>query len=67
MSSYDKDKMKINADGSVDLYLAAKAPAGLENNWVPTAGRDFVLFFRFYGPGKSVFDKSFVLNDVEKL
>lgn len=67
LSSYDKDKMKTNADGSVDLYLSAKAPAGQENNWIPTSGRDFFLFFRFYGPDKAVFDKSFVLPDVERV
>jgi hypothetical protein len=67
LSSYDKARMKLNDDGSVDLYLSAKAPAGLENNWIPTSGRDFFLFFRFYGPQKSVFDKSFELPDVEKV
>lgn len=30
------DKLKTNADGSIDLYFAAKAPAGLESNWVET-------------------------------
>jgi hypothetical protein len=67
LSSYDKDKMKMNPDGSVDLFLAAKAPEGMANNWIPTSGRDFFLFFRFYGPQKAVFDKSFVLPDVEKV
>ncbi|WP_454564990.1 DUF1254 domain-containing protein [Pseudomonas sp. AIG] len=67
LSSYDKAKMKLNEDGSVDLHLGAKAPAGLESNWIPTSGRDFFLFFRFYGPEQSVFDKSFVLPDVERL
>jgi hypothetical protein len=59
--------MKTNGDGSVDLYLSAKAREGLENNWIPTSGRDFFLFFRFYGPEKAVFDKSFELPDVEKI
>jgi len=59
--------MKTNGDGSVDLYLSAKAPEGLENNWIPTSGRDFFLFVRFYGPEKAVFDKSFELPDVEKI
>jgi hypothetical protein len=67
LSTYDKDRMKTNGDGSVDLYLSAKAREGLENNWIPTSGRDFFLFFRFYGPEKAVFDKSFELPDVEKI
>jgi hypothetical protein len=65
-ASYEKDQMKINGDGSVDLYMAVKAPAGLESNWIPTNGRDFFLFFRFYGPQKAVFDHSFKLPDVER-
>jgi hypothetical protein len=65
LSTYDKVRMKINDDGSVDLYMAGKAPTGLENNWIPTNGRDFFLFFRFYGPQKAVFDRSFKLPDVE--
>jgi hypothetical protein len=44
--------MKMNDDGSVDIYLAPQAPTGLERNWIPTSGRDFFLFFRFYGPQK---------------
>jgi hypothetical protein len=39
--------------------MAAIAPAGLESNWIPISGRDFFLFFRFYGPQKAVFDRSF--------
>jgi hypothetical protein len=26
--------LKVNADGSVDVYFGPKAPAGFENNWV---------------------------------
>ena len=28
------DKLKTNADGSVDLYFGPAAPAGLESNWI---------------------------------
>lgn len=55
------------ADGTVDLYFGKTAPEGLESNWIPTAGEDFFLIFRFYGPKKPVFDKSFKLPDVEKI
>jgi hypothetical protein len=44
--------MKVNADGSVDLYLSERPPKGLKGNWIPTCGRDFFLFFRFCGPEK---------------
>ena len=60
--------LKTNADGSVDLYFGPKAPEGKESNWVPTVeGRKFFLAFRFYGPKAAMFDKSWQLNDVEKL
>jgi hypothetical protein len=50
--------MKQNADGSVDIYFAQRAPAGVEKNWVTTAGKNFFLIFRLYGPEKPFFDRS---------
>ena len=35
VSSQNKG-LKVNADGSVDVYFDPKAPAGEENNWVQT-------------------------------
>jgi hypothetical protein len=67
LSSYDKSKMKVNDDGSVDIYFSKTAPKGLESNWIPTAGEDFFLLFRFYGPQEPFFDKSFKLPDVQKI
>lgn len=58
--------LQKNKDGSVDIYFGPKAPKGKEANWIPTVkDRRFFLLFRFYGPEKAVFDKSFVLNDIE--
>jgi len=65
LSSYDKENMKLNDDGSVDIYFSKVAPEGLESNWIPTNGEDFFLLFRFYGPQESYFNKSFVLPDVQ--
>lgn len=60
--------VKKNADGSVDLYLGPKAPAGEEENWIPTdPARKFELMFRLYGPKKEFFDKVWTLPDVEKV
>lgn len=67
VSSYDKDKTKANADGSVDVYIGPKAPTGLENNWIPTAGKDFWLMARFYGPEQILFDKKWTMPDVEEM
>jgi len=67
LSSKNMDRMQVNQDGSVDLYFAAEAPAGLESNWVPTGGEDFFLLFRLYGPARPLFEKTWVLADVEKV
>ena len=67
LSSYDKKSLTVNADGTVDIYFSEVAPEGLESNWIPTAGEDFFLLFRLYGPGKPFFDKSFKLPDVERI
>jgi hypothetical protein len=61
-------EVKKNADGSVDLYIGAKAPAGRESNWIPTdPARKFELMFRLYGPKKEFFDKKWALPDVEPI
>lgn len=67
LSSYDVDALQLNEDGSVDLYFGEIAPSGKESNWIPTAGEDFFLMLRLYGPEDSYFDKSFDLPDVERL
>ncbi len=67
LSSYDMSAMKVNDDGSVDLYFGENTPEGLESNWIPTAGEDFFLLFRFYGPEEPFFDKSFKLPDIERI
>jgi len=67
LSSYDKQSLKMNDDGSVEIYFSETAPKGLESNWIPTAGEDFFLMFRLYGPEEPFFDKGFKLPDVERL
>lgn len=64
----DADKVGLSSyDKSIDIYFGEKAPAGLESNWIPTAGKDFFLLFRLYGPEDPFFNKSFVLPDVKKV
>ncbi|MNQ28031.1 hypothetical protein D3C85_413000 [compost metagenome] len=65
LSSYDKNKMIVNPDGSVDIYIGEKAPQGKEKNWIPTGGKDFWLMMRYYGPQKALFDKKWKMPDVE--
>ena len=65
LSSYDLDKMKKNADGSVTLYVGPKAPDGLESNWLPTAGKRPLPTLRFYGGTDALFKKTFKMPDFE--
>lgn len=67
LDSYDLSKLRRNADGSVDIYFGTEPPAGFESNWLPSAGEDFFLIFRFYGPQKSVYERSWRLPDVERI
>ncbi len=58
--------LKRNPDGSVDLYVGAKAPAGFETNYMKTVGSDgWFVYFRLYAPLQPFFDKSFKLPDFE--
>ena len=51
--------VRKNADGSIDVYLGPKAPAGKESNWIPTkAEHEFEVLFRLYRPQKPLFDKT---------
>ncbi|WP_245298462.1 DUF1214 domain-containing protein [Sinorhizobium sp. A49] len=56
--------LEVNADGTVDLT----APTGKDANWTPTdpAGM-FEVLFRFYGPTEAVFNKTWVLPNIEHL
>lgn len=62
------DKLKTNADGSIDLYFgpAGSAPAGLEANWIETVpGKGFYPMMRFYSPKAGLFDGTWKLPDLE--
>ncbi len=67
LDSYNAN-MKRNADGSVDIYFGPKAPAGKETNWIYTApNKGWWTYFRFYGPDKALFDKTWKMGDIEEV
>ena len=60
--------LQSNADGSVDLYFGPKALTGKEANWVPTRpDGKFEVLFRFYGPERPLFEKAWVLPNIEEI
>jgi hypothetical protein len=65
VSSQDKG-IKVNADGSVDVYFGPKAPAGMENNWVQTIpGKGWFMILRLYGPLEPWFNQTWRPGEIE--
>jgi len=61
-----RDKPAQNADGSTDLYLGPKAPAGKEGNWLATVpGKGYFAIVRLYGPTEAAINKSWKPGDIE--
>ncbi|MDR1859607.1 MAG: DUF1254 domain-containing protein [Bacteroidales bacterium] len=47
----DRNPLKYNADGSLDIWLSAKSPGkDKEDNWLPTGDKEFNLSLRVYTP-----------------
>lgn len=66
VNSYQK--LEKNADGSVDVFFGPKAPDGKTSNWVYTApGKLWMSLFRFYGPEKPLYEKTWKLPDIERV
>jgi len=67
LDSFDQN-MRRNADGSVDIYIGPKPPAGKEANWIQTAsGRGWFPYFRFFGPEKPLFENTWKLPEIERV
>ncbi len=63
-----QDDLQMNADGTVDIYVGPKPPAGKESNWLGTVEGDGIfIIFRFYGPKKAIVEKTWKLPDFEKI
>lgn len=62
-----KPDLATNADGSVDVYFGPTKPAGAKNWIKTTSGKGWFPYFRFYAPIEPYFDKSWQLEDIEKV
>jgi hypothetical protein len=61
-----RDKLLMNADGSVDLYYGPKAPAGKDANWTQTVpGKGWYVLLRLYGPLEPWFDRTWRPGEFE--
>jgi hypothetical protein len=61
-----RNPMAANADGSVDIFFAPKAPAGKEQNWIQTVPKKgWYTILRLYGPLAPWFDKTWRPGEIE--
>ena len=62
------DEPEKNPDGSTDLYIAPKAPAGTRANWLATVpGKGFFAILRLYAPTAPAIDGSWKPGEIEKI
>ena len=58
--------IKMNGDGSYDMYFGPKPPAGYENNWLETIpGKGWFVALRLYGPLQPWIDKTWRPSEIE--
>jgi len=61
-------KLTINDDQSIDLYFGPSKPNIEGVNWIKTDPEaNWFGIFRLYGPEQAWFDKTWQLNDIEKV
>jgi hypothetical protein len=62
----DRSGLIANADGSVDVYIQATAPARHQSNWLPAPSKNFKLWLRVYLPRTAVVDGTYTVPPVVK-
>ncbi|MFY9933693.1 MAG: DUF1254 domain-containing protein [Streptosporangiaceae bacterium] len=64
----DRDDLRFNPDGSLDLYLQHDSPGGdKEANWLPAPEGPLGVTMRLYSPRPAVLDGSWVPPPVQRL
>jgi hypothetical protein len=66
----ERDNLKANDDGSIDLYIQHDSPgADKESNWLPAPEGKFILMLRLYWPKNtppSIIDGTWKMSRVER-
>jgi hypothetical protein len=62
----DRDELEFNADGSLDLQIAAEEPAAGKSNWLPAPSGSFNLCLRLYQPEAAALDGEWLPPGVRK-
>ncbi|OAE71665.1 hypothetical protein A7J71_20695 [Achromobacter insolitus] len=66
-----RQPLKINPDGSIDLYIQHASPGrDLESNWLPAPKGKFILMMRLYWPNEtepSILDGSWTIPPAAKV
>jgi hypothetical protein len=59
-------KLKVNEDGSVDIWFGPKPPSGKENNWIQTIpGKGWNMILRLYEPMETWLNKNWKPGEIE--
>jgi hypothetical protein len=63
----DRDELRYNADGSLDIYFQQDSPGKeMESNWLPAPTGDFNLTMRLYEPKAEVIDGRWVPPSIRR-
>jgi hypothetical protein len=64
----DRDPMKFNPDGSLDLYIQGEGPGEERtSNWLPAGNGPFNLIIRLYWPQEAILDGTWQPPAVERV
>ena len=64
----DRDTLKYNADGSLDIYVQVEKPdASRVSNWLPAPPEGFWLVMRIYNPAPEVLNGQWVPPAVQRV
>lgn len=63
----DRDKLKFNADGSLDIWIQHDSPGkAKESNWLPADAGSFNVIMRIYWPKDTVSSGAWVPPPIKK-